>query len=326
MKTILVIHTGGTIAMQKNQQTGGVSLSAANPLSAWDHSLPEGIDVITEHFLGIPSPHMTPAHMVELYHFLSKRMRETNADGAVITHGTDTLEETAFVLDLLHADRDAPIVITGAMRSSNELISDGPHNFISALRTALSDASRGRGVLAVMNDEIHEAREVTKTHTTNLAAFSSPNSGPVGAIQNNSVIFHHPPHQTKSLFTVTRLNKTVPLLKTYSGMDPAILQYFLSQPIDGIVLEAMGAGNLPPALTNDIRAFIERDIPVTLASRCPSGAVQPIYSYEGGGKYLEDLGVILCGSFNGVKARLIIMAALESGAATDEIQYIMRDF
>ncbi|EPV45952.1 asparaginase, partial [Streptococcus agalactiae GB00899] len=177
MKKILVLHTGGTISMNANEK-GQVMSSADNPMKYVDLSL-DDLDLTVVDFLNLPSPQITPHHMLDIYHYL--KQHASNFDGVVITHGTDTLEETAYFLDTMILPK-IPIIITGAMRSTNELGSDGVYNYLSALRVANSTKAADKGVLVVMNDEIHAAKYVTKTHTTNVSTFQTPTHGPLGII------------------------------------------------------------------------------------------------------------------------------------------------
>ena len=181
MKRILVLHTGGTIAMEEDKETGVVQPGEKNPLLKFIPDLEGDVDLIVEDVFHLPSPHMTPSEMLQLQVIIDERVKQDNIHGVVITHGTDTLEETAYFLDIT-LEKKIPIVLTGAMRSSNEIGSDGLYNFISAIWTACSDESYDKGVLVVMNDEIHTARYVTKTHTTNVATFRTPTFGPIGTI------------------------------------------------------------------------------------------------------------------------------------------------
>lgn len=179
MKTILAIHTGGTISMSQNEQ-GEVVPNTENPIAKEATILNGRVNLLTDELFNLPSPHVTPSVMLQL----KERIDEAEAngvDGVVITHGTDTLEETAYFLDLT-LPSTIPVVLTGAMRSSNEVGSDGLYNFQSAIMVAATDESRGKGALVVMNDEIHTARYVTKTHTTNVATFRTPTFGPIGVV------------------------------------------------------------------------------------------------------------------------------------------------
>src|SRR5699024_345459 len=162
----------------------------------------------------------------------------------VITHGTDTLEETAYLLDLT-LNISKPIAITGAMRSSNEIGADGFYNFLSAIRVAISDEAMNMGGMVVFNDESHTARNVTKTHTSNTNTFQSPNHGPLGVITTQSVQFHH---RLVVHLVLTEINQNlyIPLVKSYMGMKSDVLTFHSDNRVDGIIIEALGQGNLPP--------------------------------------------------------------------------------
>lgn len=161
----------------------------------------------------------------------------------MITHGTDTLEETAYLLDLT-IDISQPIVITGAMRSSNEIGSDGLYNFISAIRVATSLEASDKGVMVVFNDEIHTARNVTKTHTSNINTFQSPNQGPLGILTKDRVQFYNRPYR-QTVFPRIDESLNVPLIKAYMGMTKDVLEFYAQQNVQGIIIEALGQGNLP---------------------------------------------------------------------------------
>ncbi|SFP40549.1 asparaginase [Salibacterium halotolerans] len=318
MKTIVILHTGGTIAMQKDAGNGGITTGEKNPLQQSQIPAAGTHHIISEELMHLPSPHMTPADMVSLYHSMNDRIRRFHADGVVITHGTDTMEETAFLLDLFH-ESSLPVVLTGAMRSGSDLSPDGPLNLAAAVHTAASDQAYGAGVLVVMNEEIHAASDVMKMHTSNAAAFQSPGSGPLGRAVNNQIQFNHRP-VPKRTFQVGPMDKKVLLLKTYTGMEQEILSHLFSLPLDGVVLEGMGIGNIPPAVAALVHSLLERGVPVVLTSRCPGGIVQDVYSYEGGGRRLKEAGVLFTEGLSGPKARLLLTAALESCGSTEELR------
>ncbi|MFZ4452248.1 asparaginase [Salibacterium aidingense] len=324
MKKILVLHTGGTIAMQENEETGGVTTGDSNPVQQWNTLVSEDYDIVSDDFLQLPSPHITPSHMLKLFHHMNERLQDTKAEGVVITHGTDTLEETAYLLDLLHT-MELPVVLTGAMRSSDEVGSDGPHNFITAVRTAASEKAKGMGVLIVMNDEIHTAKNATKTHASNVATFQSPQYGPIGLITKREIFFHHQPLQREH-FHAEKMDKKVLLIKTYAGLEGDVFQHLISQPLDGVVIEALGQGNVPPALMEPVQSLIDHRIPVVLVTRCFSGVVQDIYSYQGGGRTLKEAGVIFTNGLNGPKARLKLMAALENHLSRETLRKCFERF
>ncbi|EOT47230.1 MULTISPECIES: asparaginase [Enterococcus] len=320
MKQILVLHTGGTIAMKEDAT--GVSPDAINPLLTTTLSIPESITLTVEDFLNVPSPHMTFIEMIAL----KQRIQQAKAEGfdsIVVTHGTDTLEETAYFLDTTIGDL-LPIILTGAMRSSNEIGSDGLYNFANALRVAESDESIGKGVLVVLNDEIHTARYVTKTHTTNVATFRTPTLGPIGIITKHRILF-----MLESLDTirydVNQMQGLVPIVKAYAGMTGDFFHILNQTKIDGIVIEALGAGNLPPATLPEIQKLLDKDIPIVLVSRCFNGVAEPVYGYPGGGKELEKMGIIFCNTVNSQKARIKLLIGKNAQLSeTDFRQFIQK--
>ncbi|HDJ5131948.1 TPA: asparaginase [Staphylococcus aureus] len=239
-------------------------------------------------------------------------------DGFVITHGTDTLEETAFLLDLI-LGIEQPVVITGAMRSSNEIGSDGLYNYISAIRVASDEKARHKGVMVVFNDEIHTARNVTKTHTSNTNTFQSPNHGPLGVLTKDRVQFHHMPYRQQALENVNeKLN--VPLVKAYMGMPSDIFSFYSREGIDGMVIEALGQGNIPPSALEGIQQLVSLNIPIVLVSRSFNGIVSPTYAYDGGGYQLAQRGFIFSNGLNGPKARLKLLVALSNNLDKAEIK------
>ncbi|MCM3730520.1 asparaginase [Fictibacillus nanhaiensis] len=319
MKKILLIHTGGTIAMEENKNTGGVNTKETHPLEATISEMSDIAEIVVKNYVNLPSPHITPVHMLELAAFINEQISVDQYDGIVITHGTDTLEETAYVLDLI-LEIPMPVIVTGAMRSSNEHGSDGPYNLISSVRVACEHQSLDKGVLVVFNDEIHAAKNVTKTHTSNIATFQSPQYGPIGIVTKRGVLFHHTPLQS-SRFHVKQFSKNVILLKAYAGMDGELIKA-AAKAADGVVIEALGQGNMPPATVPAIKELISHQIPVVLVSRCFNGIAQDIYSYEGGGKHLKELGVIFSNGLNGQKARLKLMIALENKNSSEKLQQL----
>lgn len=309
LKKILIIHTGGTIAMKEEKNTGAVKPQEEHPLHETLPSLNSLASIESEVIFKLPSPHITPEKMLRLSKIIMERIKNERFRGVVVTHGTDTLEETAYFLDL-SCQTDVPIVVTGAMRSSNEIGSDGPYNLISSVKVASSEEARGKGVLVVLNDEIHTAKNVTKTHTSNVATFQSPQYGPIGNVTKRGVNFHHTIIR-RDYIRIEKLTKKVQLLKAFAGMDDSLLTVLANLNMDGVVIEALGQGNLPPSTLSGIKKLLDRQIPIVLVSRCFNGIVQDIYGYEGGGKQLKDMGVIFSNGLNGQKARIKLMMALE---------------
>lgn len=317
MKHLLVIHTGGTISMSQDQSNKVVT-NDINPISMHQDVINQYAQIDELNPFNVPSPHMTIQHVKQLKDIILEAVTNTYYDGFVITHGTDTLEETAFLLDLI-LGIEQPVVITGAMRSSNEIGSDGLYNYISAIRVASDEKARHKGVMVVFNDEIHTARNVTKTHTSNTNTFQSPNHGPLGVLTKDRVQFHHMPYRQQALENVNdKLN--VPLVKAYMGMPGDIFSFYSREGIDGMVIEALGQGNIPPSALEGIQQLVSLNIPIVLVSRSFNGIVSPTYAYDGGGYQLAQQGFIFSNGLNGPKARLKLLVALSNNLDKAEIK------
>lgn len=307
-KSILLIHTGGTISMKMNDDAGAVIPNEKNAILGISEQLSQFANIKEIEAFNLPSPHITPKEMLKLRNIIVNYTNENTVDGIVITHGTDTLEETAYFLDLT-TQYDFPIVLTGAMRSSNELGADGVYNLVEAVRVACSPEARNKGVLVVMNDEIHQAFNITKTSTSSVNTFQSPQYGPIGLITKKMVHIHQSPVRRRYV-EVQSIEKRVALLKVYAGMEGDILEAIYNLHYDGVVLEGLGQGNVPPAVVSGIKKMLEANIPIILVSRCFNGIAEGIYGYEGGGKSLEELGVIFATGISGQKARLKLLIGL----------------
>ena len=305
-KKILVLHTGGTISMQADA-SGAVVTSQDNPMNHVTNPL-KGIEVHALDFLNLPSPHIKPKHMLALYHKIKEEA--DNYDGVVITHGTDTLEETAYFLDTMEIPL-MPIVLTGAMRSSNELGSDGVYNYLSALRVASDDKAADKGVLVVMNDEIHAAKYVTKTHTTNVSTLQTPTHGPLGLIMKQEILYFKTA-EPRVRFDLDYIQGLVPIISAYAGMTDELIDMLDLEQLDGLVIQAFGAGNVPKETAQKLENLLQKGIPVALVSRCFNGIVEPVYAYQGGGVQLQESGVLFVKELNAQKARLKLLIALNA--------------
>ncbi|WP_332649269.1 asparaginase [Lysinibacillus sp. 54212] len=316
-KNILLIHTGGTISMKINAE-GAVLPNEHNPIMDEHDTLKKYANIIEIEAFNLPSPHITPTEMLKLRNLIREQANMAALDGVVITHGTDTLEETAYFLDLT-LKVNFPIVLTGAMRSSNELGADGVYNLVEAVRVACDDQAREKGVLVVMNDEIHQAFNITKTSTSSVNTFQSPQYGPIGLITKKTVVFQQQPIR-RQFVAVERIEKRVALLKAYAGMEADLLDSLISLGYDGVVLEGLGQGNVPPAVSKSIGRLLDQKIPVVLVSRCFNGIAEGVYGYEGGGKSLEEAGVIFATGINGQKARLKLLIGLNQVQSPVELK------
>ena len=316
MKKILILNTGGTISMSEDQKTGKVAPTETNPIGVGGNIFSYIADLYVEDLYHLASPQITEREMLGIKNRIEEAVKQ-GYDGVVVTHGTDTLEETAYYLELT-LDVNIPIVITGAMRSSNEIGADGLANLRSSLVVATDDESSDKGVLVVMNDEVHTATYVTKTHTTNVATFQTPTFGPIGLVSKNNVIYFQKLVKEEH-YEVNTTEKKVYLLKAYAGMDEKLINAVCDLGADGLVIEALGAGNLPPQTVSAVRNCIKKSIPVVFVSRAFNGVTQDVYDYEGGGKRFQQDGVIFTTGLSGQKARVKLMILLEAGISFEKL-------
>lgn len=251
---------------------------------------------------------MTPELMMALSKKIRELMSKENYAGVIVTHGTDTLEETAYFLDLT-IKTEIPIVLIGSIKNSSEPDWDGPRNLLDAIHICLNENCRNIGVLVCLNGEINAASEVTKIYTEQIDSFTSLDFGALGFIQNGRVILNRLPRKLENLET-DKLVSNVDMLTVYAGMNDKFFKYSADSGTEGIVVEALGVGNVPPAAFKGIKYVVKKGIPVILVSRCPAGETLDIYGYPGAGKWLHNLGVIFADYLNGQKARIKLMLAL----------------
>lgn len=309
-KNILIVFTGGTFSMkiEKKKSGGAVPRYSGEELLK---KIPDSkilANISFYDFGKYPGPHITPEIMMDLSKQLRKKLAEKKYDGIVITHGTDTLEETAYLIDLT-IKTEIPIVFTGSMRNSSEHNWDGPKNLIDSIQVCLNENSRGMGTLVCMHGEVNAASEVTKIFSNEFETFQSLDFGMLGFVQKDRVVYNRLPRFLEIINT-NNINTKVDLLTVYAGMDEKFFRHSADSGVNGLVIEALGVGNVPPAAFKGVEYVINKNIPVVLVSRCPAGETDYIYSYPGAGRHLHDLGVIFTDYLNGQKARIKLMLAL----------------
>jgi L-asparaginase len=244
-------------------------------------------------------------------------------EGAIVTGGTDTIEETAFLCDLL-VKGEKPVAFAAAMRTGNEIAADGPRNLVNAARVAGSAEARGWGALLVMHDEVHAARSAVKVDSFRPSAFASPGPGPVGHVTPERLRIDSPPPRF-TLEAPPAIELDVPIVKTYTGMPESLIERILdATDARGLVLEGTGAGNVPGLAMAGISAAVERGIPVVFATRVATGGVVPIYGGPGGGITIRELGAIGAGSLTAAKARLLLMVSLANTTEPGEAAELFR--
>ncbi|HVK23445.1 MAG TPA: asparaginase [Actinokineospora sp.] len=318
MSKVAVIAMGGTIAMTPGSGAGVVPALGADDLIAAVPGLAElDVELTAQTLRSLPSPSIGFADLVALSHAVRAEI-EAGATGVVVTHGTDTIEETALFLDLT-VDSPAPIVVTGAMRAPASAGADGPANLYAAIRVALAPTARGLGCLVVMSDEVHGARFVRKSHTSSTGAFVSPGFGPLGLIVEGEPRLRGTPRVALTLPAGDGIaGLRVGLITIALGDDGELLRRS-GDAFDGIVIAGLGAGHVPAGMVPLVAEFAAR-VPVVLASRTGSGSVlRQTYGYPGSEVDLLDRGLIHAGFLDPAKARILLQLLLADGADRDRI-------
>jgi len=324
MARVLIVFTGGTIAMRAEAEAGGaVPALGGEDILAYDPALREIAELEVYDFGQYPGPHMNPARMFELSQLLRRHLERSDIDAAVVTHGTDTLEETAYLTDLRH-DSSKPVAFVGAMRHSSELGFDGPANLHAAVRTVVDGGAPGRGVFVVLNQLIHAASEATKTDTQQVETFQSPVFGPLGYVDEDRIVWPRR-LERRSVILGERLETRVELLKMYSGFGPALFDALVREGVKGVIVEGTGQGNVPPECLPGLQRAIDAGIAVVIATRCHHGRVHDTYAYEGSGRDLRRRGAWFCGWLPGHKARIKLMAALGAVDEAGQARPLMED-
>jgi L-asparaginase len=320
-RTVAVFSLGGTIAMTADQVGGGVvpALSAHELLAAVPGLDAAGVRLTAHDFRRVPGASLTVEDIVALCSAIAEEV-DDGVDGVVVTQGTDTIEETAFLIDLLYAG-DWPVVVTGAMRNPMQPRPDGPANLHAAIVTAADPVCRGLGCVVAMNDEIHAARRVRKTHTVSPAAFASPGSGPLGRIVEGRVLLGARPAPRRlprvTLAAVDRPAR-VALHTVTLGDDGALLEG-ADQRCDGLVVAAFGAGHVPEPMVARL-AELAAAMPVVLTSRIGAGPVLTrTYGFPGSEQDLRGRGLIGAADLDPYKARLLLQLLLTQGHSRDGI-------
>lgn len=316
-KHVMIITTGGTIAMKKDITGGLVPALSGHELIDAIPEIKEWADVEIIEFSNVPSGYMTVTNMAKLARFIDKEAEKGNIDGFVVTHGTDTLEETAYFLDI-SLQTKLPVCVTGAMRGADERGYDGEINLLDAIRVAADDASKERGVMVCLNHQIYAARSVTKTHTTQVDTFKDLTYGPLGTVYRNEIIYGRRPTKHKKVI-VANPEEEVWILSAWSGMTDASIMSAAGK-AKGIVIEALGCGNVPPLCKKGLIQLMKKGIPIVLATGVPTGSVQEEYAYDGSLASMKKEGIISAGELSPKKARLLLAALLSKTKNIEEIR------
>ncbi|MFC9813289.1 asparaginase [Streptomyces virginiae] len=311
MGRIVVISTGGTIASR--WQGSGFAADADGSEVIATAPLPEGMTVEVVDLFSVNSPRLTTAHQLTLLRTVHEVLADPGVDGIVVTHGTDTLEESAFLVDLHHHD-PRPVVFTGSQRPMGTADGDGPGNLYDALLTAAT--TRGLGVLIAFAGRVHAARGTVKTQAVDLDAFADPSKELLGKIGFGKVAILRTPQRPAALPlpAMPELPPRVDMVMHHADADPALLNAAVESGARGIVLIGTGAGNATPEIVEAVRAAVARGVLVALTTRVMAGPVTEIYTH-GGAVDLVASGAVPTGTLRAGQARIAVLSAL---LATDD--------
>lgn len=321
MRKIALISTGGTIASKVDTKTGkmmaglqtGEELLAQCNLADMD----KDVGITINSLFQIPSNQMTFEKNLIIYQTM-KQMEKDGYSGFVVTHGTDTLEESAYFINLLW-DSELPVVFTGSQFSPTVNNTDAFHNISNALLVASSPTSKGMGVLVAFNDRIFSSQYVTKLHASNIDGFGAPRSGPLGIVDYGRVHYFQKPIQ-REVFKIENSLPKVEIISQYIGMDASIFDYYILNGTRGLIIEGYGRGHSSLETAEKVKKATGQGIIVVVTSTCIDGEVAPVYAFRGG---LNDL--LLQGAISGYdympkKARIKLMVLMASGLKEEEIK------
>ena len=309
-----LIATGGTIAMKIDPiKQAPVPAISGEDLLATVPDVSKYARVEVKNVSNVPSDYMDPPRWIALTKEVEAALERPEVAGVIVSHGTDTLEETAWWLDLT-VNSEKPIILIGAQRNASEKDFDGPRNLLNAVRICVDPASKGKGAMIVLNGQINAARDVTKTHTSNVETFKSGDFGFLGVVDFDRVIFARAPLRRQHITLKSDTAPYVEIVGMYGGADGRLVKAAVDQGAKGIVIEGLGWGNVNQPMFAAIKDALAKSVPVVIASRVPNGRVLPNYGFEGGGKTLVDAGAVMADDLSARKARILLMLLLQNEA------------
>jgi len=310
---VVFIATGGTIAMKIDPvKHAPVPAISGEDLLATVPEVSKYATVEVKNVSNVPSDYMDPARWTALTRDVNTALARPEVAGVIISHGTDTLEETAYWLDLT-VDSDKPVVLIGAQRNASESDFDGPRNLLNAVRIAVDPQSKGRGAMLAMNSQINAARDVTKTHTSSVETFKSGDFGFLGEVDFDRIVYWRAPLRRQHVPLKTDSMPYVEIVPMYGGADGYLVKAALDHGAKGVVVQGLGWGNVNKPMYAAIKDAIAKGVPVVITSRVANGRVLPNYGWEGGGKTLVDLGAVMGDDLSPQKARILLMLLLQEG-------------
>jgi len=315
-----MIATGGTIAMKIDpEKKAPVPAISGEDLVATVPEIAKVAKIEVQNLSNVPSDYMDPERWQGLQKAVVEALARPEVAGVIVSHGTDTLEETAWFLDLT-VSTPKPIVLIGAQRNASEPDFDGPRNLLNAARICASPDARDKGAMITLNNQINAAREVTKAHTSDVETFKSGDFGFLGIADYDRVIFLRAPLRRQHIALKEQKLPYVEIVPMYGGADGTLVKAAANAGAKGIVIQALGWGNVNIPMYEAIVEVIKQGIPVVVSTRVPNGRVLPVYGFKGGGKTTKDAGAIFADNLSPQKARILLMLALQTTSKAEEIQ------
>jgi L-asparaginase len=308
-----LIATGGTIAMKIDPvKKAPVPAISGEDLVATVPEVSKYARVEVNNVSNVRSDYMDPPRWIALTGEVNRALARPEVAGVIISHGTDTLEETAYWVDLT-VNSDKPVVLIGAQRNASEPDFDGPRNLLNAVRICVDPQSKGKGALLAMNNQINAARDVTKTHTSSVETFKSGDFGFLGVVDFDRIVYARTPLRRQHVPIKNNTMPYVEIVVMYGGADGNLIKAAVDHDAKGIVIQGLGWGNVNLPMFTAIKAAIAKGVPVVITSRVPNGRVLPNYGFEGGGKTLADAGAVMGDDLSPQKARILLMLLLQDG-------------
>ncbi|TMA24746.1 MAG: asparaginase [Deltaproteobacteria bacterium] len=323
LPVVRLIATGGTIAMKIDPvKKAPVPAISGEDLLATVPEIAQVARMEVQNLSNVPSDYMDPDRWVQLHKAVGEALTRPEVAGVIVSHGTDTLEETAWFLDLT-VESDKPVVLIGAQRNASEKDFDGPRNLFNAARICVAPGARRMGAMIALNNQINAAREAVKTHTSDVETFKSGDFGLLGMADNDRVVFYRAPlrrqHVALRLADGQHLPR-VDIVAMYGGADGALVRAAVAAGAKGLVIQALGWGNMNVPMFEAVKEQIAKGIPVVITTRVWNGRVLPTYGFEGGGKTLQQAGAVFADNLSPQKARILLMLALQTTSKPAELQ------
>lgn len=319
VKNIILLTTGGTIASKPNPETGLLSSGALTGEELAEMcKLPEEINLTVESVFQVPSNQMNAQRLLQLNKRIEVLLQDPKVDGVVVTHGTDTLEETAYYLDLTLAN-DKPIVITGSQRGPFELGTDAMTNIRQSILAAACERVRGMGTVVLFNERIYSARYVKKVHASNVDGFHADGYGYLGTVDQDAVTVYQKPLEYEN-YNIAHELPAVDIIPYYIGVDDRFVQASISSGAKGIILEGSGRGHVSPEMMPSVEEAVGKGIVVVITTRSGEGEVRHAYDFPGSVYDLTNKGVLTGKDYDSKKARIKLAVLLSTGASKEKIQ------